>query len=413
MKKFNDARDWFLDARFGMFVHWGLYAIEAWHEQDQMRRDIPRAQYSKLINQFNPTQFDPDAWIDLAQQAGMRYICFTTKHLDGFCLWDTKQTDFNVMNSPYQRDVLAQLAQACQKRDFPLCLYYSCVDWHHPNYPYRNQSHELNIPEPDDQPDLQIYLDFVRAQIRELCTNYGPIHGIWWDINQTDHQDESFNDMIRQLQPAAVINNRGFDPGDFGTPERDWDASVKTSLEFTEPTEACNSVGYESWGYRKDEDYFTTEFLIRDIDNILAKNGNYLLNVGPKADGTIPEQATNILHDIGRWIKQTWPAFNHTIPANELTENREVLLTRKDQTIYVHLTKRPIISSVLLKPFAKLPQKATLLNTGQPVEFAVEHLPNAHIGKIPQLRLRNLPLEALSNEVIIIKLEFDKNTLPT
>ena len=125
-----------------MFIHWGLYAIPAWHEQLQWRKRVPREEYGKLAQQWNPVDFNPDKWIDVAQAAGMKYLCFTTKHHDGFCLWDTAQTDFNTINTPYGKDVLAQLAEACHRRNMPLCLYYSCVDWHHPNYPNQDRSHE-------------------------------------------------------------------------------------------------------------------------------------------------------------------------------------------------------------------------------------------------------------------------------
>ena len=407
MQRFGDARDWFFDARFGMFVHWGLYAINAWHEQEQMRRVVPRSQYANLIEQFNPGSFNAHAWLDLAEQAGMRYFCFTTKHHDGFCLWDTRQTDFNVMNSPYGQDVLAQLAEACQRRNFPLCLYYSVVDWHHPSYPNRNHSHELVASEPGDAPDLPKYIAFLREQVRELCTNYGQIHGFWWDMNQTGLQDQTIHEMIRQLQPAAVVNDRGFGPGDFGTPERDWDNSLEESLAFSKPTEACNSVGSESWGYREDEDYFTSEYLIREIDKVLAKGGNYVLNAGPKADGTIPEQAISILRDVGRWMKFAWESFEDAVPASNLTDNRDILLTRKGTTVYVHVNRRPVTSGVVLKPMLDMPARATLLNTQKDIEFTVEHLPNTHKQQIKQLHLRNLPIDQLGNEVIVAKLEFD------
>jgi alpha-L-fucosidase len=215
---FGDGRDWFMERRFGLFVHWGLYAIPAWHEQHQWRGGVPRAEYEQLIHRFNPVNFDPDAWLDLAEDAGMRYLCITTKHHDGFCLWDTAQTDYSVMHSPYGRDILAMLAEACHRRGVPLCLYYSVADWHHPNYPNQGRSHELAGPQPGDEPDWPAYREFLVAQVRELCTQYGEIHGFWWDMNVTGVVDPSINDMIRRLQPNAVINNRGFDEGDFGTP---------------------------------------------------------------------------------------------------------------------------------------------------------------------------------------------------
>ena len=193
--RFGDERDWFFTRRFGMFVHWGIYAIPGWHEQHQWRARVPRAEYVKLARQWNPVKFHPDAWLDLLQEAGMSYLCVTTKHHDGFCLWDTQQTPFNTMNTPYRRDIIGLLAKACHKRRVPLCLYYSIADWNQPNYPNQGRHHELE-PQAGDSPNWEKYLDFLRAQVRELCTNYGEIHGFWWDMNVPQHKDPSINSMI-------------------------------------------------------------------------------------------------------------------------------------------------------------------------------------------------------------------------
>ena len=408
--RFGDGRDWFFSKPFGMFVHWGLYAIPAWHEQVQQRRGMQRAAYEELIASFNPQQFDPDAWLDVAASAGMTSLCFTTKHHDGFCLWDTRQTDFNVMQSPYGKDILGLLAEACQRRGVPLSLYYSIVDWHHPNCPNQGRNHELPGPEPGDTPDLERYLRFLNEQVRELCTNYGEIHGFWWDNNRTDVRDPSINEMIRKLQPNAVINDRGFDDGDFGTPERDYDSYVNEVAAFDRPTQAVESVGHESWGYKADEDYHADSYLIRSIDKILAKGGVYLLNVGPTADGAIPPEAVRILQTIGRWYAAVNVAFHPAVPAPGETENRDVLLTRNGNNLYVHLYKPPPTSRVHLKPIRTLPKQAVLLNTGVPVETCVDFLPSEAVtdsGHHEYLRLRNLPVNDLADTVMVVQLTFD------
>ncbi len=402
--RFGDGRDWFFEKRFGMFVHWGLYAIGAWHEQHQWRGRVPREEYVKLAEQWNPVKYDPEAWLDLAQAAGMKYICITTKHHDGFCLWNTQQTAYNTMNTPYGKDVIKMLADACHRRQFPLCLYYSIADWHHPNYPNLGRHHELP-PQPGDQPDWDKYLEFLKAQVRELCTNYGEIHGFWWDMNVPKHVDPSINAMIRGLQPNAVINNRGFDEGDFGTPERDYEKDE--SVAFDRPTEACQSVGIESWGYRRDEDYYTDRHLLRSIDRYLARDANYLLNVGPLPDGTIPAEAVGILQRIGKWYQAVRESLEDVRPASHLTSNRNVLLTRRGNTLYVHLHKDPMADAVKLKPLAVAPRRATLLNTGQSVDFAVDLLPSEHVEHLPCLRLCKLPVNELANTVLVVKLEFD------
>jgi len=405
--RFGDGRDWWFEKRFGMFVHWGLYAIHGWHEQEQWRGRVPRAEYVKLAQQWNPVEYDPDKWLDLAEKTGMEYICVTTKHHDGFSLWDTKQTTYNTMNTPYGKDVLRMLADACHRRSFPLCLYYSIADWHQPNYPNQGRHHELP-PQPGDQPDLMKYLEFLKAQVRELCTNYGKISGFWWDMNVDKHVDPTINDMIRKLQPTAVINNRGFDEGDFGTPERDYEKNVDAPLSFEKRTEACQSVGMESWGYRKDEDFYTDRHLMRSIDKYLARDANYLLNVGPKGDGAIAREYAAILHRIGKWYHVVKESFQDALPASHLTTNRNVLLTCKGNNLYVHLNTDPVGEVVKLKPLARAPRKATLLNTGKPVEWSLDLVPSEHVEQGRYLRLRKLPVNEMANTVLVVKLEFDR-----
>ncbi|MBN1553391.1 MAG: alpha-L-fucosidase [Phycisphaerae bacterium] len=398
----------FRSMRFGLFVHWGLYSIDAWHEQDQWRRRVPRDEYAELIERFNPRQFDPNAWLDLLRDVGMDSIVLTTKHHDGFCLWDTRETDFNVMNTPYGRDIVAQLAEACHRRSIPLGLYYSVVDWKHPNYPNQGRHHEIPA-QPGDAPDMPAYVEFVRRQVRELCTNYGKIACFWWDMNVPEYHDPSVNALIRELQPGITINDRGFDKGDFGTPERDWKSYVNTDLAFTKPTQACQSVGLESWGHKLDEDYYSDLHLMQSIDKILAKDGCYLLNIGPKADGTIEPIHAAMLRRIGKWFEKVREAFDDVTPASSLTDNRDVLLTRRDNTLYVHLQKTPIVNRVLLKPLAKQPIRATLLNTGREIETRVDLIPNEHESQASYLRLRNLPVNETDNEVLVVKLDFDED----
>ena len=350
MQPFGDGRDWFLEKRFGLFVHWGLYSIPAWHEQHQWRGSVPRADYVGLAERFNPLLFDPDAWLDLMERVGMEYICLTTKHHDGFCLWNTQHTDYNIMHTPYQKDILGMLSEACHRRGVPLCLYHSVVDWHHPNYPNQGRSHELLQPEPGDEPDWARYREFMVAQVRELCTNYGEIHGFWWDMNVTGLTDRAINDMIRALQPNAVINNRGMDEGDFGTPERDYEADDNDVCLFRKRTEANQSVGRESWGYRLDEDYYSNRHLIASVDKALAKGANYLLNVGPMADGSIPPEAVVILETIGAWYNRVQESFGDARPASDRISNREALLTQRGNTLYVHLWTPPTMRRVLLRP---------------------------------------------------------------
>ncbi len=405
--RFGDGRDWWFQKRFGLFLHWGLYSINGWHEQDQWRRRIPRKEYEKLAQKWNPVKFDPDKWIDIAEATGMQYICLTTKHHDGFCLFKSKHTDYHSVNTPYGKDVIKLLADACHRRKFPMCLYYSIADWHHPNYPNQGRHHELP-PQPGDKPDLKEYTKYVKAQIRELCTNYGEIHGIWWDMNVDKLEDFSFSAMIHELQPKAVINDRGYGGGDFGTPERDYNKKGKALLSFTKRTEACQAVGTESWGYRVEEDYYTDRHLLRSIDKYLARDANYLLNVGPKPDGTIADDSVAILKRIGKWYGAVKESLVEVIPASQMTSNRNVFLTRKGNVVYVHLNKDPIMDSVKLPPIDVLPRKATLLNTGKELVCSTDLVPKDHVKQKSYLRVRGLPVNKLSNTVLVVKLEFDK-----
>lgn len=414
--RFGDDRDWFFSHRLGLFIHWGLYSLGKWHEQEQFRFPLPRDTYARRVAHFDAVDFEPDAWLDAAETAGMSYLCFTTKHVDGFCMWDTERTEYKVTNTPYGRDVLAMLAEACQRRGFPLCLYYSIADMHHPNYPNAGRSYELPEPAPGDAPDLDKYLEFVEAQVCELCMKYGDIAGFWWDANVLGHRDPRFRDLIRSLQPGAVINGRGFDgrwpeeeAGDFGTPERGHIDELGARLRaYTRPTEACQSVGVQSWGYREFEDYYTTASLIRSIDGVLARGGNYLLNVGPTAEGVFPPEALDILRAIGRWHAAVKEAFEDVEPASELTTNREVLLTRRGKVVYVHLHQPPVSRGVVLAPLAVQPLRATLLNTGEPVQTRVERLPSHAPASVePCLRLYDLPVDSNPGTALVVKLEFD------
>ena len=411
VKRFGDQRDWFFSRRYGMFVHWGIYSIPGWHEQHQWRARVPRAEYVKLARDWNPVKFNPDEWLDIMELAGMKYITITTKHHDGFCLWDTKQTSFNTMNTPYGKDIIGMLSDACHKRNVPLCLYYSIADWNHPNYPNLGRHHELAGPQPGDKQDWEKYMDFLKAQVRELCTNYGKIDGFWWDMNVPLYKDPSVNDMIRKLQPSAVINNRGFDDGDFGTPERDFDAASAGAKSFDRPVEACQSVGMESWGYRRDEDYYTDLHLMRSIDSYLSRDANYLLNVGPTSEGVIPDEAKAILARLGKWYSSVKESYENVTPLPQLLASRDSMVTSRDgKTLYLHFNKGISGNGFKLKPLDVMPDKATLLNDGSSVDVAVDLTPSEHAEQKKYLRLKNLPSNDMPGTVIVVKLEF-KNAL--
>lgn len=408
--RFHDSRDWFLEKRFGMFIHWGLYAIPAWQEQVIWRGRMPRSEYEPLMYRFNPTGFDPEQWLDRMQEAGMEYLCFTTKHHDGFCLWDTAYTDYKVTNSPFGRDIVGMLADACHKRGIPFGVYYSIPDWHYKHYPAQGRHHEMFGPRAGDEPDFDRYVAYMENQVRELMTGYGEISQLFWDINVIEYDNTAFNDEVRKLQPSIVINDRGPRNWDFTTPER----RLPDGMEFPSRTEAVQSMGRESWGYRAEEDYYGHKYLMQSIDRSLAMGGNYQLNVGPRADGTFDPRDVESLRVIGGWYRRVKESFTGTVPATTvLTQAGEplpddVLLTRSGNTFYVHAYRDIPCSAVILRPLAIMPARAVLLNDGRELEAKVELIPSRHRER-PYLRIRGIPVNEFTHEPIVIRLDFDES----
>ncbi len=405
MQHFHDGRDWFFERRLGLFLHWGLYAIHGLHEQEQQRYGVPAEEYEKLTAEFHPRRFDPEQWLDLAEEAGMEYLVLTTKHHDGFCLWPSRETGFHVGNTPYRQDIVRQVAEACARRGMPLEFYYSVVDWHQENYPNLGRHHEIRTD--PARHDWNRYLDYLKRQITELCTQYGSVAGIWWDMNVPQAEAPEVHELIRRLQPGAVINNRGFGPGNYSTPERDFDPenANRGEVAFTRPTEACQSIGFNSWGFRRDEDYYSILYFLRAIDTNLARGGNYLLNVGPDADGVIPEPGRKILRGVGAWYKRVRESFAEPLPG--LTADPALLATRRGNAIYLHCPRGLSGSALSLHPLKQPPNRVTLLNTGESVEWTLKPL-IYYRDRGAELRLRRIDADALNNTVPVFKLEFDR-----
>ena len=394
--------------RFGMFIHWGLYAIPAVHEQVLARGDWRHEDYEALAGQFNPVLYDPDEWVRLAAEAGMRYICFTAKHHDGFCLWDTKQTDYNVMHTPYGRDTLYMLAEACAKHGMDLSIYYSIPDWHHPAAYNPLSSHQWKAKDPG-HPDMAAYIAFVKAQVRELLTGYGKIYSFFWDI-PPQIEDPSVNALVRSLQPGILINDRGFDRGDFATPER----TVPEGDRFTAMTEACQSVGAESWGYRAEEDYFTARHLMSSVDKIMAMGGSYLLNAGPTAEGVIPEKSRELLRRIGRWYNRAAEGLENTeAPARTYTlRGREpCIVTERGGSTYFHFWRGLDTTALtFLDEDLPTPARATLLNNGAALTLRYGTLPTLmdpdHVARRKVWSVADIPADDIPDEPPVIRVEW-------
>lgn len=307
----NDRLEWFREAKFGMFIHWGIYSVPAgeWEgktgygEWFQLQTKMPCATYDKFATQFNPVKFNAKEWAQIAKDAGVKYLVITAKHHDGFCMYDTKFTDFNlVKTSPYGRDPLKELAQACRDVGIKFCVYYSIADWHHPDSPAKDSQRGFH-GQPKADADVSKYADYMRNQVHELLTNYGPIGLVWFDTggafkDKSGLKGAEMVKMIHETQPACLINNRLGTGGDYGTPEQYIPAGGQN-----EPFETCMTINGH-WGYNQaDHNWKSTDTLLRNLVDIAAKGGNYLLNVGPTSEGLIPGPSVERLKEMGAWLK--------------------------------------------------------------------------------------------------------------
>lgn len=390
--------------KFGMFIHWGIYSQLGLQEQAIARYDMDPSEYEKLADTFNPVNYDPEQWVLLAKQAGMKYICFTTKHHDGFCMWDTKYTEYNIMNTPYGRDVLKELAEACEKHGILLSLYYSCPDW---NYEYGRNPHATHQWKAKEKVDLEKYITYIKNQITELLTGYGKIYTFFWDIPPR-FEDRSLNELVRKLQPGIYINNRGFDEGDFSTPERGY--KDVGSNRFEQMTEACNSVGEQSWGYRENEDYHSIRYLTMAIDKIMAMGGSYLLNVGPKPNGTIDEKSAAMIRRVGDWYNRMEGCLEETDEDTFAYKIRKYkyLVTKKDGKSYFHFFNGISSSALAFEVYPAVPQSVRLMNTGEALSFEVCKLPEylddeTGIAKT-FLHISGIPIDELESEPIVVEI---------
>ncbi len=404
----------FRNKRFGMFVHWGIYSVGAWHEQEQQRYPVASEEYVKYAEQFNPKEYNPREWVALAKKTGMDYICFTTKHHDGFCMWDTKYTDFKITNTPYGKDVLKELAEACSEAGMGLSLYYSVPDWHHPNYPNFGRSHELDEPKIGDEPDEEKYIQYVKNQVTELLTNYGKILSFFWDI-PPEKKDPTVNELVRKLQPGIFINNRGYDEGDFATPERE----IPKGGRFTSYTEACDSVGRQSWGFRMGEDYYSHLHTISSIDQIMAMGGNFVLNAGPDSLGRISEETKESFEAVGKWYHNVKEALfaepaSDLIPAPNTPDwvpRDQYFMTKSGNALYFHFPKGPDSTGIFVENIVQLPKRAIVLNDGTPLTVTMDKMPTLCNGTKsnfpPVFHINGIPVNRITTESIVLKLEFD------
>jgi alpha-L-fucosidase len=373
------ARQWFQEARFGLFVHWGVYSVLGDGEWVMNNRRIRVSEYEKLPALFNPQAFDPAEWVALVKAAGMRYITITSKHHDGFAMWDSKVSDYNVVKgTPYGKDVLKMLADECHKQGIKLFFYHSHLDWHHPDYfPRGRTGRDTGRPESGTWTS---YLDYMDAQLEELLTGYGPIAGIWfdgvWDRRDADWLLDRTYGLIHRLQPAALVGNnhhlKPFPGEDFQMFEKDLPghntAGFNEESELGDlPFEMCETMN-GAWGFNLlDTKYKSTRELVHLLAKAAGYDANLLLNVGPMPNGRIQPEFESRLHEMGQWLQKNGESIYGTRGGPVPPRNWGVT-TRKANRIYVHVLDWA--DPVLALPRTQVPsvpRRAYFLTDGSPV----------------------------------------------
>ena len=344
------ARKDFADAKFGIFLHWGLYSMFGQGEWYMTNENINCHEYAKVAQAFYPHNFNAHQWITAIKKSGARYITFTTRHHEGFSMWDTKQSDYNIMHTPYGKDIVKQLADECHRQQIGIHLYYSHLDWTRDDYPIGRTGRGTGRTA--GKANWPAYYDFMNKQLTELLSNYGKINAIWFD-GWWDHDQDSipFNwelpeqyALIHRLQPACLIGNNHhqhpFEGEDIQIFERDVPGENKAGLSGQDisrlPLETCQTMN-GMWGYKvKDQNYKTARELIQLLVRTSGKGANLLLNIGPQPDGSLPAVALNRLEEIGKWLSENGETIYGTT-GGEVAVGDQVVSTRKGDKCYLHV----------------------------------------------------------------------------
>ncbi len=379
-----ESRRWFQDAKLGLFIHWGISSQLEDGEWVMNNKEIRIADYERLAPRWNPTKFDARAWAATAKSAGMKYITLITKHHDGFALFDSKVSDYDVTDrTPYGKDIVRQLAEACREQGLKLFLYYSQLDWHHLDFfPRGGTGRQAGRP---DSGDFTRYLDYMDAQLTELLTNYGPIGGIWfdgmWDRPDADWRLAQTYGLIHRLQPATLVGSNHhklpFPGEDFQMFEKDLPGANSAGFNTTEigtlPLETAETMN-DSWGYRiTDRTWKTPRQLLREMVEAAGRNANFLLNVGPMPNGEFPPEAMAILREMGQWHGVYGESVTGT-RAGPISPRPWGVTTAKGDRVFLHLLNwadriltLPTLSRTVLKAYRlddKAPAALKLLDQG-------------------------------------------------
>ncbi len=390
---------WWQEARFGMFVHWGLYSLIGRQEWTLEIEGVPLSQYELLAKHFNPRPDAAREWAKLARSAGQKYIVMTAKHHEGFCLFDTKLTDYCAPKQAAGRDLVREFVDAARAEGLKVGLYYSLMDWHHPD----------GARCATDPAARRRFVEYTHGLIRELMTNYGKIDILWYDVNwplsARQWEAERMNQMVFELQPHILVNNRNGLDGDFSTPEQKIE-----SAQAGRAWETCMTLN-DSWGYTiADDNWKSSRTVLSNLVNCARDGGNYLLNIGPKPDGSVPEASSRILREVGRWLETNGHAIYGT-EAGRFSFGNYASFTRRGNTLYVHVDRWPNHTPAeSWLPFYKpgvvvavggltaKAKAARLLATGAPVSFEQNDL---------GLRFTGLPAQAPDSPITVIEVECD------
>ena len=401
---------WFTEDRFGLFIHWGLYALPARHEWVKNREEMTDEQYQRYFQHFDPDLYDPEAWAEAASDAGMKYFVITTKHHDGFCLWDSKLTEYKASNTPAKRDLLSPMVRAFRNKNMKVGFYHSLIDWHHPDFtidshhPQRNNSNKAEL---NQNRDMSRYANYLHGQVKELLTEFGKIDILWTDFSypekgREEWQSEKLYSLIRELQPEIVLNDRlNLDAGwDIKTPEQFQPRSGVTFNGKPVVWEACQTFS-GSWGYHRDESSWkSVELLIQMLIDTVSKAGNLLLNVGPTGRGEFDARALDRLKGIGGWMKRhsrsIYGCTQAPLELGPAPTDCRYTYNPKTNRLYVHVLAWPF-GQLYLPNLAGKVEYAQLLNDASEIPIKdIEPWQHNHAGEtsseIATLSLR-LPVQ--------------------
>jgi alpha-L-fucosidase len=389
----EERMEWWKDARFGMFIHWGPVSQKGTEISWSRGREIPIDEYDSLYRTFNPVHFDAEEWVRLARDAGMKYIVFTSKHHDGFSMWDTEYSDYNIMHSPFKRDVVGELAAACRKYGIELGLYHSTCDWYHPDFPLTSPGGKTRR----DVSDLERYTEFLKNQSVELIQNYGPLLVMWYDVPQEfdSIRGQGVIDHIREIQGNILVNNRSGAPGDFDTPEQ-----RLGNYQDDRPWETCMTIGRQ-WAWKPNDIVKSLEQSIQSLVRTAGGDGNLLYNVGPTPEGLIePLQQAERLREMGQWLQTNGSAIYGT-RGGPFKPTDWGVSTRTENRIYIHLLQWFGDTPVIRIPGFGMEVKSCRLAGGGEPEYTMEN--GWHQIKIPE--------DAVNPFNTIIEIEVEGNPL--